>query len=676
MVVRQRRGAVRPEVNARRQSTSIIAVVPATARYGSWRSPITAELLTRGQISFSYLTATDGTLYWVENRPHEDGRAVLVRRGSDGRVADAIPREFNTRTRVHEYGGGAVAVRGKTAVFSNSKDQRLYRVSGDGAPTAITPEPPTPASHRYADGVITPDGTAFVCVRERHESDGVVNEIVFLPLDGSAPPHTLASGHDFFSTPRLSADGRHLTWLAWDYPNMAFDGTQLYVAELRRDATLSEVRQIAGGRDESIFQPSWSPDGMLYFVSDRTGWWNLYRARDGEVEPLAPMNAEFGLAPWVFGQSTYTFLSDGRIACFYTRDGRHHLALVDASSKQVVDFAPEFTNVSHPASLGKRLAFIGGGDARAQAVIALDPVTGSSEVIRSSVTDEIDPRYISEARSVEFPTEGGRTAHALFYEPRNPEFVGPKEERPPLLVMSHGGPTAMFLASLSLELQFWTSRGFAVVEVNYGGSTGYGREYRERLNGQWGVVDVADCVNAARYLADSGAVDGQRLAIRGGSAGGYTTLCALVFTDVFAAGASYFGVADLGSLARDTHKLEAHYFDKLVGPLPGAEETYRARSPVNFFDRLESPLIIFQGLDDKAVPPAQAEMMVAALKRKGIPFAYLSFEGEGHGFRKAETIKRCFGAELFFYGEVLGFPLGENVEPVEIENRAAAPAMR
>ena len=650
--------------------------VTATARYGSWRSPITADLLTRKQISFSYLTTTDDALYWVENRPHESGRAVLVRRAPDGRIADVIPPEFNARTRAHEYGGGAVAVRGTVAVFSNFKDQRLYRVTGDSAPTPVTAEPPTPASHRYADGVITPDGGALVCVRERHETGGVVDDIAFVPLDGSAPPHTLAAGHDFFSTPRLSPDGRRLAWLAWDHPNMSFDSAELYVAELRGDATLSEARQIAGGPDESIFQPSWSPDGTLHFVSDRTGWWNLYRDRDGEVEPLAPMNAEFGLAPWVYGQSTYTFLDDGRIACSYIRDGRDHLALVDASSKQVVDLAPEFTSVSHPSALGSRLAFIGGGDARAQTVIALDPATGSTEVIRSSVTDEVDTRYISTARPIEFPTEDGLTAHALFYEPRNPEFVGPKEERPPLLVMSHGGPTAMFNTSLSLGLQFWTSRGFAVVEVNYGGSTGYGREYRERLNGQWGVLDVADCVNAARYLADSGAVDGQRLAIRGSSAGGYTTLCALVFTDMFAAGASYFGVAELSSLVRDTHKLEMHYFDKLVGPYPEAEETYRARSPVNFFDRLASPLIIFQGLDDKAVLPAQAEMMVAALRRKGIPFAYLPFEGEGHGFRKAETIKRCFEAELFFYGAMLGFPLGEDVAPVEIENRASPAVTR
>jgi dipeptidyl aminopeptidase/acylaminoacyl peptidase len=642
--------------------------VPTTAPYGSWRSPITLEVLTGGSIDFRYLTSSDDTLYWVEGRPNEGGREVLVRRTADGRIADAVPPEFNTRTRVHEYGGGAVAVRGMTAVVSNFADQRLYRVEGRGTPIAITPGT-ADGSHRYADGVIAPDATQFVCVRERHEPGGVMNEIVSLPIDGSAPPRVLVSGHDFFSTPRISPDGRQLAWLAWDDPNMPWDGTELFVAERRRDGTLADPTRIAGGREESVFQPAWSPGGTLHFVSDRTGWWNLYRARSGIVEALAPMEAEFGLPQWSFGLSTYTFLGDGRIACFYIRDGRRHLALLPEGGRPT-DIAPEFSFVSHPTRLGEKLAFIGGSDTEAHAVVVLDPAKGSTEVVRRSVADAVDPRYVSPARPIEFPTDGGRTAHALFYEPRNADFAAPAGEHPPLLVLSHGGPTSMTLGVLDLKIQFWTSRGFAVVDVNYGGSTGYGREYRERLNGKWGVVDLADCVNAARYLAGAGKADGTRLAIRGGSAGGYTTLCALVFTDVFATGASYYGVADLGALARDTHKFEARYLDRLVGPYPEAEETYRDRSPVNFFDHLERPVIVFQGLDDKVVPPAQADMLVDALRRKGIPFAYLPFAGEGHGFRKAETIKRSLEAELFFYSAMLGFPLGEKIAPVTIENRA------
>ena len=642
--------------------------MPTTAPYGSWRSPITADVLTAGSIGFSYLATTDRTLYWVEGRPHEGGRAVLVRCTADGRIKDVMPPGFNARTRVHEYGGGAVAVRGMTAVFANFADQRLYRIDGEGDPVAITAEPLAKASHRYADGEI--GRVRMICVRERHEADGVVNEIVALPLDGSAAPRVLVSGHDFFSTPRISPDGRQLAWRAWDHPNMPWDGSEIFVAELRGDGTLSDATRVAGGREEAVMQPAWSPDGTLHFVSDRTGWWNLYRAKRGQIEALAPMEAEFGLAEWTFGQSVYAFLGDGRIVCFFTRDGRRQLGILDPGTRRVVELAPDLSFISHPSPLGDRIAFIGGGETEPESVMLLDPSTGSREVLRASLLEPIDPDVISRARPLEFPTEHGRTAHALFYEPRNPNFVAPPGELPPLLVLSHGGPTGMALSDLNPSIQFWTSRGFAVVNVNYGGSTGYGREYRERLNGQWGVVDLQDCVNAARHLASSGKVDPRRLAIRGGSAGGYTTLCALVFTNIFAVGASYFGIADIAALARDMHKFESRYFDRLVGPYPQAEQIYHERSPVHYFDRLERPMIVFQGLDDPVVPTAQAEMLVDALRKKGIPYAYLAFAGEGHGFRKAETIKRATEAELAFYSAILGFPLGEPIEPLRIENFA------
>jgi dipeptidyl aminopeptidase/acylaminoacyl peptidase len=645
--------------------------VPTTAPFGSWRSPITVDVLTAGTVGLRYLAATDGTLYWVEGRPDEGGRDVLVRRTADGRIRDAVPREFNTRTRVHEYGGGAVAVRGMTAVFANFADQRLYRVDGETSPVAITAEPLAKGSHRYADGEIAPNAARMICVRERHEPNGVVNEIVDLPLDGSVSPRVLASGHDFFSTPRMSPDGRQLAWRVWDHPNMPWDGSEIFVADVRGDGTLADPRRVAGGRDEAVLQPGWSPDGTLHFVSERTGWWNLYRAKRGQIEALAPMKAEFGQVEWMFGQSVYTFLGDGRIACFFVRDGRRHLAIVDPEKQSVAELAPELSFISHPSRLGARLAFIGGGDTEPLGIMVLDPATGSREVIRTSARDVIDPGFVSRATPLDFPTDAGKTAHALFYEPTNADFVPPEGERPPLLVLSHGGPTGMTLSVLDPEIQYWTSRGFAVVEVNYGGSTGYGREYRERIFGQWGVVDLQDCVNAARHLANTGKADPRRLAIRGGSAGGYTTLCALVFTDVFAAGASYYGVADIAALAKDMHKFESRYFDRLVGPYPEAEQTYRERSPVHYFDRLERPVIVFQGLDDMVVPPAQAEMLVEALRKKGIPYAYLAFPGEGHGFRQAETIKRAMEAELGFYSAILGFPLGESIEPVRIENLAS-----
>lgn len=641
----------------------------AIAPFGSWRSPITAELLTRGGVTLNWLTASGENLYWIEGRPHEGGRNVLVRRAADGRIADAIPRDFNARTRVHEYGGGAVAVKGSTVVFSNFADQRLYRVDGNAAPVAITAEPLAPAAHRYADGVITSDGAMLVIVRERHEQSEVINEIVALPVDGSSEPRILVGGHDFFSTPRLSPDGKSLAWLVWDHANMPWDGTELFMAEMRLDGSIGQARLVAGGREESIFQPQWSPDGTLHFVSDRTGWWNLYRERGGVVWPVAPREAEFGLPQWVFGLSTYDFLSDGRIASSYVKDGLRHLAMIDPETRQVVELAPELTFVSHPRRFGDRIALIGGSATEAPAVVVLDPNTGVSEMVRPSLAYRIDPGYVSPAEPIEYPTDGGRTAHALYYAPRNDDFAAPEGERPPLIVQSHGGPTGMTTSVLQPGLQFWTSRGFAVVDVNYGGSTGYGREYRERLRGQWGVVDLADCVNAARHLAASGRVDGRRMAIHGGSAGGYTTLCALVFTDTFAAGASYYGVADLAALARDTHKFESRYLDKLVGPYPQAEATYRARSPVHAFDRLQRPLIVFQGLDDKVVPPAQAEMLVEALKRKNLPHAYVAFPGEGHGFRKAENIKRALESELSFYSQIFGLPLADEIEPVAIANR-------
>lgn len=619
-----------------------------------------------------WLDTSGDLLYWIEGRPSEGGRDVLVRRTADGRASDVVPRELNARTRVHEYGGGAAAVRGTTAVVSSFTDGRLYRIDGDAPPVAITPEPATGRSLRYADAVFTPNGATLVCARERHERSEVVNELVSLPVDGSAPPRILASGHDFYAAPRLSADGRHLAWLSWDHPNMPWDGTDLYVAELRRDGSLGEARHVAGGRDESIVQPEWSPNGLLHFASDRTGWWNLYREDPGGITALAPMEAEFAGPQWVFALSMYTFLPDGRIAAAYVKDGIHHLAIFGAGEVRPRD--GRFTFVAHLRSSGGRLAFIGAGPTELPAVVLLDPDTGEHEIVRRSRAEAFDTGYVSVPEPLEFPTDHDRTAHALYYAPRNLDFVGPKGEKPPLLVMSHGGPTGMAQSYLQPQVQYWTSRGFAVVNVNYGGSTGYGRAYRQRLDGQWGVVDLADCVNAARHLASSGRVDGRRMAIRGGSAGGYTTLCALVFSDTFMAGASYFGLADLETFVHDTHKFESRYLDRLVGPYPAAADLYRARSPVHAFDRLERPVIVFQGLDDKIVPPSQAEILVEALRRKGLPYAYLAFPGEGHGFRKAENIKRSSEAELSFYSTVMGFPLLDAIERVVVQNLPVASA--
>ena len=652
------------------------------APYGTWRSPLSAELLAKSGVRLSFLQVSNQDVYWIEGRPLEKGRYVIVRRSPDGTVADVSPAGFNARTLVHEYGGGMYVVDGEMVYFSNLADQRVYRqaigeqpqpIQSEAVP--ITPEPPAPRSWRYADGRVTPDSRHLICVRERHEEGGeVVNELVALPVDGSAEPHVIVSGYDFYSTPRISPDGTQLAWLCWQNPQMPWDGTELWVGSLNEDATdrgrisVSYARPVAGGPSESLFQPAWSPTGVLHFISDRNNWWNLYREVDGEIEALAPMEAEFGQPQWLLGFSRYVFLPDGRIASIYSQNGMDHLGLITPTSQEVEPIACQYTSLHWLSTDGERLWLIGGSPTNATTLFSVDLADHSVEVIKRSMKVDIDPAYYSHPRSIEFPTENGLTAHAIYYPPKNPLYQAPADERPPLLVISHGGPTSATKAQLLLSIQYWTTRGFAVVDVNYGGSTGYGREYRERLNGTWGIVDVMDCINAARYLIEQAEVDGARVAVRGGSAGGYTTLRALTWKDFFAAGASYYGVADLGALAEHTHKFEARYLDTMVGPYPEQKALYDERSPLNHTEQLNCPIIIFQGLEDKVVPPAQAEAMVEALEAKGLPYAYLPFEGEQHGFRKAENIIRSAEAELYFYSRVFGFDVADEIEPVEIAN--------
>ena len=449
---------------------------------------------------------------------------------------------------------------------------------------------------------------------------------------------------------------------------MPWDGTELWVGKLNEDGSINEAVRVAGAVNESIFQPEWSPDGTLYFVSDRTGWWNICRWRDNKIEPLWPMDAEFGQPQWVFASALYGFGSERRIVCSYTKNGRDYLATLDTVTRTLNDIELPFTAISQVRVAGDRVVFIGASSTEPTSVLSLNLATRELEVLRRSREIAVDAGYLADPRAIEFPTEGGLTAYGHFYPPRNRDYAAPANERPPLLVMSHGGPTSSSSASLKYSIQYWTSRGIAVLDVNYGGSSGYGRAYRERLKGQWGIVDVDDCVNGARYLVAFGEVDGNRLAIRGGSAGGYTTLCALTFRDAFKAGASHYGISDLEALARDTHKFESRYLDGLIGPYPERRDLYVERSPIHFTDRLACPMILFQGLEDKVVPPNQAEKMVEAVRAKRLPVAYLTFEGEQHGFRKAENIKRVLEAELYFYSKVFNFELADPVEPVKIEN--------
>jgi dipeptidyl aminopeptidase/acylaminoacyl peptidase len=631
-----------------------------TTPYGAWTSPFTSDYLVSTEIRLDNPVAVDPDVYWQEGRPTEGGRVAVVRRTPDGAVQDVTPAPFNARTRAHEYGGGAVAYAPDGTVYaSNFGDQLVYRFAPG--------EPGEPLTHtdgmRYADGEIDTARDRLVCVREDHTGPGeAVNTIVAVDLASGAET-VLATGHDFYAAPRMSADGR-LAYLGWDHPNMPWDGCVLYVA----DADGSAAVAVAGGPQESITQPTWAPDGTLYFTSDRSGFWNLHRFEGGAVSVVCVRDAEFGVPAWVFGTSTFALTEDGRLVAAYSEAGAWRLASIDRTTGELTPIDTPYTYFSDLAPFGRRVLAVVASPTRTEAIVAIDPATGEVEVLRRDRPDELDPRYISVAVPIEFPTEDGLTAFGFFYPPYNADHVGPEGETPPLLVFTHGGPTSAVDAVLSLKVQFWTSRGFAVLDVNYGGSTGFGRPYRQRLVERWGIVDVDDCVNGARHLAAAGRVDPARLAIRGGSAGGFTTLAALAFRDVFAAGASHFGVGDLAGLATETHKFESRYLDSLVGPYPAERARYEKRSPVHHVDGFDRPVIFFQGLDDKVVPPDQAESMVSALDRKGIPVAYLAYEGEGHGFRQAANIRRTQDAELYFYARIFGFTPAGEVEPVEIRN--------
>jgi len=637
--------------------------------YGSWKSPITSELIVKELVALSQVTLDGDDVYWIELRPSEGGRQVVVRRGTE-RNGDLTPPEFNARTRVHEYGGGDYAVRDGVVYFSNYDDQQLYRTVPGAAPQLISQDSENAkASVRYTDPSVDVRRNRLICVREDHSVPGeAVNSLVAVPLAGGGT-QVLVSGGDFYSSPRVSADGARLAWLTWNHPNMPWDGCELWVGEFAGDGSIADSRRVAGGVNESIFQPEWSPNGTLYFVSDRTGWWNLFRlTNNGDVESVCRTQAEFGAPQWVFGMSTYAFESAERIVCAYAERGVWQLGIIHTTSGKLERLETPFTDIGSVRAAPGRAVFRAGAPSQVYAIVEFDLATRQSKILRRANNIQIEAGYISEPLAIEFPTENGLTAHGFFYAPKNRDFTAPENEKPPLLVKSHGGPTSAATSVLTASIQYWTSRGIAVLDVNYGGSTGYGRAYRERLNDNWGIVDVDDCVNGARYLVARGEADGERLMIDGGSAGGYTTLCALAFRDAFKAGASHFGVSDAEALAKETHKFESRYLDGLIGPYPDRRDLYFERSPINFTEQLSCPVIFFQGLEDKVVPPNQAEMMVEALRRKGLPVAYVAFEGEQHGFRKAENIRRSLDGELYFYSRVFNFELAETIEPVQIDN--------
>ncbi len=641
-----------------------------TTGYGSWASPITSDLIVSSSIGLGSVRLDGVDIYWNELRPTEGGRQLVVCCRDSLAAIDITPAPFNVRTRVHEYGGGAYVVHEGTVYFSNFADQRLYRQQAGAAPEAMTPEVTPAAGLRYADAVVDAVRERLICVVEDHRQGGeAVNAIATIPLAGlpeNRSPKVLVSGNDFYSSPRLSPDGTQLAWITWNHPQMPWDGTELWLARVKEDGSLSRPRKLVGNVKESVCQPQWSPGGTLHFISDATGWWNLYRWEGERGEPLFPMEAEFAGPQWNFAQSSYGFEDDTNLICTYIHKGVMQLARFDTLARSMEEIKTPYCGVGS-LQVGEGFAvFLAASATQPSAIVSMNLATSQITVLRQSSPVAIDPGYLSVPEVISFPTTGGLNAYGIYYRPQNKDYEDLVTERPPLLVKSHGGPTAAASGSFNPAIQYWTSRGFAVLDVNYGGSSGYGRAYRDRLLGKWGIVDVDDCVNGALHLVKQGSVDEARLAIDGGSAGGYTTLAALTFRDVFKAGASYYGVSDMASLAAETHKFESRYLDSLVGPYPEKKVVYKERSPLYAVEQLSCPIIFLQGLEDKIVPPNQAEVMVNALKAKGIPVAYLLFEGEQHGFRQAQNIKRALDAELSFYAQIFGFELADEIEPVEI----------
>jgi dipeptidyl aminopeptidase/acylaminoacyl peptidase len=643
--------------------------------YGAWPSPLTAADVARGMLRLSAPRLVGDEVWWGEGRPEEGGRSVVVRRDASGAVTDVLPAGWSARSRVHEYGGVAWLPVAGGLVFVNWLDQRVYRLDlGAAEPVPLTAEPPEPAAWRYADPVLGPGGSSareVWWVREAHADGAITRSLVAVPLDGNAAVRELVGGSDFLASPRPSPDGRRVAWLAWDHPRMPWDGTELRVGTLGPAGAVDSVSTVLGGPAEAVLQPEWADADTLYAVTDRTGWWNLHRipvGGGGGPEPLSrealrrpapealcPRAEEFGHPLWQLGQTTYGLLEDGRLLVRHGTD-TDALGVLDPATGELTDLPLPYTSWQPQLAVaGSLVAGVAAGPAAAPAVVLVDVAAGTSTSLRTSLTDPPDPAYLPEPRAVTVPGPGERDVHAYVYPPRSPDAVPPAGELPPYVVFVHGGPTTQSPAVLDLEKAYFTSRGIGVVDVNYGGSTGYGRAYRERLRRQWGVVDVEDCVAVVRALVREGLADGARLAIRGGSAGGWTTLAALTGTDVFAAGTSHYGVAELIHFAAETHDFESRYIEGLVGVLPQDRDVYVERAPLSHVDRLSCPVLLTQGLEDQVVPPAQAERFVQALERKGIPYAYLAFEGEQHGFRRAETVATALEAELSFYGQVLGF---------------------
>jgi len=633
--------------------------------FGSWKSPISGESLVRSSLGLGQLQIDGDKVFWTEGRPEEKGRTALMEWSLSKGLKEVSQPDWDVRTKVHEYGGGAFHMSVAGGFYIDNRDQQLFKILEDEKRQRLTPAD----QFRYADAVYDHYRNQLLVVGEDHsEPEDVRNMLLKVAGDGSLEKQVIAKGNDFFSNPRISPDGNQLLFLSWDHPNMPWDGTQLWLGDLDQDGNITKIERIAGDEDESIFQPLWDPNGDIYYISDQTGWWNIYRYSDGHSSCVLEMEAEFGLPQWIFGMSTYAVINAGELIASYKDLKGSHLINIDVASGTIQDIDVPFSEIDQIRASQNLIAFVASSTEQPPAIVAIDLKSNDMHIIRKSSETQLHGDFLSRAEQLSYESRPGELTHAWYYAPLNRDYTGPEREKPPLIVLSHGGPTANSNSALNMTIQYWTTRGFAVIDVNYSGSTGFGRKYRERLNGTWGIRDVEDCTAAAKSLVQSGRADPDRLIIKGGSAGGFTTLAALTFNNTFTAGASYFGVGDLELLARDTHKFESRYLDQLVGSYPEEKQVYMDRSPINHTDQLNCPVIFFQGLDDPVVPPNQAERMVDALKKRGVPVAYIPFEGESHGFRQASTKVKAIESEYYFYTQIFGIEAADKLETVEIFN--------
>lgn len=619
--------------------------------YGSWPSSISAELITRATPSVSFLQSYGNALYWVEGRPWEAGRNVIMRRDRHGTVSDILPAPFSHQSKVHEYGGMAYTLDDSHLYFVNGADQRIYcqHLHHPTGPVALTPKGPW----RFADLIVDVQHQRLIAVCEEHSTEREPeNYLAAIALNNTSPIiEKLVAGADFYAYPRLSPDQTRLCWIEWQHPNMPWDSTQLWLANISAAGVTGNTLVAGASGNEAIFQPHWSPDNYLYFVSDKSNWWNIYRLDGDAIIRVLPMPAEFAAPLWQFGITTYDFIDANTMACLWTDQGIWHSGFIDITGAKLTPTVTQYTSMHSLACDQDGLYVVAGAAALPSEVIAINQQATVTSLYAPATLD-VDLLNLAQPESIVFPSGNGQPVHAFYYPPTNALYCGEDNELPLVIVMCHGGPTGATDSGLNLKLQYWTSRGFAVVDINYRGSTGFGRNYRQALTGVWGIADVEDTQNAIRYLAQQNKIDAQRCLIRGGSAGGYTVLSALTFTDTFKAGASLYGIGDLETLATDTHKFESRYLDSLIGPYPECKDLYIARSPIHHAEGLNCPVIFLQGLEDKVVPPNQAEMMVELLNAKGIKVAYVTFADEGHGFRKADNIIRAIESELAFYQQV------------------------